>query len=228
MSYKKRKIRAAFTLVELLVVISIIMILVGLLLPVLGAAQEKARQVECMSNLRQIGMAMSMYSLDERDYFPGVHGDDYDNPKPPAVEWWELLSPYGLKRQYMLCPSDPHQDDEGVESYVYNGMFAFDKRRATVKDPVGKIIVAERSNIDAVLTHQGYPAWKALDVWDDFIATDRHGETANYLFVDGHVSNLRFEYTIGEDTSHHHMNDSNMHYVPEFDPPDVDTDTHHH
>lgn len=74
-----------FTLIEILVVISIISLLIALLLPALKDARESARSVVCMSNLRQAGTAQLIYASDHDDYTPYVRGDT------PSKHWMELL-----------------------------------------------------------------------------------------------------------------------------------------
>jgi prepilin-type N-terminal cleavage/methylation domain-containing protein/prepilin-type processing-associated H-X9-DG protein len=68
-----RRMMRAFTLIELLVVIAIIAILAALLLPALAAAREKARRTACVSNLKQMGVALESYCGDYGQYFPSTH-----------------------------------------------------------------------------------------------------------------------------------------------------------
>ena len=112
---------AGFTLVELLVVISIVVILTALLLPVVSRAQEAGRTTTCSSNLRQIGMSSMMYAKDFDDaMFPHRFNSGADsNPlldepngvaiTPPASDrtfWISLLQPYIGNYRIFSCPDN--------------------------------------------------------------------------------------------------------------------------
>jgi prepilin-type N-terminal cleavage/methylation domain-containing protein len=89
---------AAFTLIELLVVIAIIAILAAMLLPALSRAKAKALQANCISNLRQMGVAFQFYADQNKDLFPnytGLHANgslaDPMNPADRSLMWFEQL-----------------------------------------------------------------------------------------------------------------------------------------
>lgn len=94
-----------FTLVELLVVIAIIMLLAGMLLPALRSAKEKARQIQCASNLKQCGLAMTAYAGDFNNFIVMVMYKGV-----AATRWLDVLNgscgpEYMKDRSIPLCPS---------------------------------------------------------------------------------------------------------------------------
>jgi len=86
MQYTSRLRRQGFTLIELLVVIAIIAILAAILFPVFAQAREQARKISCLSNMKQIGLAIQMYTQDYDETLPFAWG----GPGP----WWISLDPY--------------------------------------------------------------------------------------------------------------------------------------
>ncbi|HEY1789808.1 MAG TPA: prepilin-type N-terminal cleavage/methylation domain-containing protein [Verrucomicrobiae bacterium] len=86
MKLKKENRRLAFTLIELLVVIAIIAILAAVLLPVLTKAKDRAQRVDCLNNLRQLGMGVLMYAGDNSDKLPP---DEFDPEQNPGSAPWE-------------------------------------------------------------------------------------------------------------------------------------------
>ena len=123
----KRVRRGGFTLIELLVVIAIIAILAAMLLPALGAAKARAQRIQCVSNLKQQGIACMMYLDDNKDRFPSNdRGIDYTYYSwggklglegPETGNQFRMLNPYIVKSGAVttnemgaalafLCPSD--------------------------------------------------------------------------------------------------------------------------
>ena len=97
-SLERAQMRRGFTLVELLVVIAIIAILAALLLPALSRAKENGRRTACLQNLRQISLALTIYTVDNQDILPP--------PQLSSVHWPEQLHRNYTALRLLVCPSD--------------------------------------------------------------------------------------------------------------------------
>ncbi len=109
--------RRGFTLIELLIVIAILSILAGILFPVFSRAKAAAKSTSCLSNLRQLGVALSVYASDADDLVPGCSdaidkysgqfsGTEYEAKVSSYPLLNEILLPYAKSREIFKCPED--------------------------------------------------------------------------------------------------------------------------
>src|SRR5271165_4979340 len=94
--------KKGFTLIELLVVIAIIAILAAILFPVFAKAREKARQASCLSNEKQLGLALMQYLQDYDERLPAV----WDGFRSPETNWGIETYPYVKNLSVFSCPSN--------------------------------------------------------------------------------------------------------------------------
>ena len=197
----------AFTLIELLVVIAIIAILAALLLPALAAAKRKAQAVQCLSNLREIDIATRLYNSDNGDHLPFAWYDDTD---PAANSFYSLLYPYIFGQQYDFngaddfeskvygCPArllEPKGTNNNLS--ISYGMNAYNSVNfpdpSTRKDTVIATPSVTFLAGDVNWTYNHPPVQFLSSVHLGY----KHGNNANYLFFDGHVTPVSLLQTNG-------------------------------
>jgi prepilin-type N-terminal cleavage/methylation domain-containing protein/prepilin-type processing-associated H-X9-DG protein len=188
-----------FTLIELLVVIAIIAILAAILFPVFAKAREKARQASCMSNLKQLGAALTMYTEDYDGTYPRGQFWPFDS----SHTWIMVLDPYVKNTQVFRCPSagnDPYSYGYNIAFWgagnPVNGMHGINDAR-----PVSEADVPTPAETIWVVDFGRY--WGCGEEFGIDDPARRHNDGFNVLFVDTHVKWLNDApqrlWTINED-----------------------------
>lgn len=201
---QKKKLLKGFTLIELLVVIAIIAILAAILFPAFARARENARRASCMSNMKQLGLAIMQYTQDYDEKYPRYATNDWD-PGTDQFGWTVLMQPYLKSTQILQCPSENSAlsdvektrgySDYWINLYIYGGT-----------GPSVSAVPSLSQFSSSALTITNFDMWQVNSNvrlgWPDFRdrcinkttgqdayynAARRHLEGANYLFADGHV-----------------------------------------
>ena len=205
---------AAFTLIELLVVIAVISILAALIFPVFASARDKARQITCVSNLRQLGLAFQEYAQDNDEMLPGaidggnggagiaggwIYLTDFNSPSMDGVfvPRQGAVYPYVNSAKIYVCPTDGVGQRSG-DSYAVNSCVT---RQDNLQPHTGKPLASfDAPAAFALLTEEG-------DHTDDGILwypgginsiSSRHSGGSDIAFVDGHVKWMRPENALAQ------------------------------
>ena len=191
--------RRGFTLIELLVVIAIIAILAAILFPVFARAREKARAISCLSNLKQIGLGIEMYTQDYDEQLVPCNSWEWGiNPRTATgVCWHQLIYPYIKNWQVYVCPSKPDMKPDqgyvggsrspggyGCNNHLYwrTGV-CHAPSLAEIKCPSDIIILGDRRIGEYIRN----PA-QIFDQSPD----PRHNDGPNLVYCDGHAKWMPF------------------------------------
>ncbi len=191
-----KRSRAGFTLIEILVVIAIIAILAAILFPVFSRARAKARQSKCLSNQKQLALAMDMYAQDYDEQYPAAHNGPGGGGLDGGWVWYDVfpvpgsgqfdvargsLFPYVRNREIYRCPDDRTRS---LCSYELNSYLE--------RQPLGLMYDASRVLllIEENAEHTANDGYFDVDCPDH--VENRHNDGACYAFADGHVKQHRW------------------------------------
>ena len=202
----KRRHPAAFTLVELLVVVSIIAVLIGLLLPAVQASRAAARRTQCASNLRQVGLAMGQFCDAHRGQFPDT---SHNQSGDVEQSWIYTVAPFMESVDAIrICPDDrkaADRLDQKLTSYVMNAYLTDEPRsfavtnhnklRESSKTLVAFEIADQKAPIienDHVHNHAWFTSLtvarkQVLQKIEADAAIERHAGSSHFLYADWHV-----------------------------------------
>lgn len=197
------KKRYGFTLIELMVAISIIGLLGTVLFAVFSRVRERANRVQCSANLKQIGLAMQMYASDNNRFYPYM--DNASIGRPHYCAWADRILPYIKKNATFECPArddliyetgcPPNSTNVDVDGYAYSFDGGYDLNRLTRLGHryVHESSLTHPSDTISVLDGGGRIITPGFDPIPDLktlhkqVKPTRHGKGYNVLFVDGHL-----------------------------------------